>query len=394
MTSSPLIPLSNWADGQLERLARLSGSGQIARLTGSTLLGERGYLNGYRVPGDRSAGGGCRLFKTANGPVALNLSRQDDRALLPALFGSDTLQPDDGASIAAHMATADSLELVARGREMGLAIAAVNEPGGGGPAIDCPAPTVGQKAPARPPLVVDMSALWAGPLAGHLLWLAGAQVIKVENPHRPDGMRRGTSPFFALLNQGKRSVALDIRQSADRDALLALLARSDIVIESTRPRALLQLGIDADKLVRERPGLTWVSITGHGIQGTAGHWVGFGDDCSVAGGLTAAMARTTGQMAFAGDAVADPLTGIMAALAAYETYRQGRGGRYFLSMSGIVALALREETERNPEALAAQFANWAAAKGKPFAPTPERGAASVAPLGQDTHAVLAEMMAC
>lgn len=389
------IPLAGWADGVLNRLACLSGSSRIASLTGGGLLGERAYLNGFRVPGKQSAGGGCRLFDTSDGAVALNLARMDDRALLPALFGSEALCPGDEASIAAHMLRSKSGTLVARGRELGLAIASVFGPdANASPAIECRFPTIAPIPSNGPPLVVDLSALWAGPLAAHLLWLAGARVIKVESPNRLDAMRNGDSRFFDLLNQGKQSVMLDIRDRPDRDALMALLAASDIVIESARPRALAQLGIDADELVRTRPGLVWVSITGHGVQGDAAHWVGFGDDCGVAGGLTSAMQRITGQAAFVGDAVADPLTGILAAHVACKARSEGRGGRYFLSMSSIAALALREEMARDTGKIAAEFESWARARGQCFAPVPSRDIGPVAPPGRDTRAVLAELAAC
>lgn len=395
MDTAPPIPLSGWADRILGRLARLAASPRLAALSGAALLLERAHLSGYRVPGRRSAGGGCRLFDTCDDPVALNLSRPDDRALLPALFTSQTLDADSEASIAAHMARARSCDLVARGREMGLAIAGVCEPeGDASPAVERRSPTLGSAPATRRLRVVDLSSLWAGPLAGHLLWLSGVEVIKVESAHRPDGMRRGCPAFFDRLNQGKRSVVLNIRDSRDRAALVALLAGSDIVIESARPRALMQLGIDADRLVRERPGLVWVSITGHGVRNDAGHWVGFGDDCGVAGGLTRALRRLTGQTAFVGDAIADPLTGMMAASTACEAARAGHGGRYFLSMSSIAALALREEMEQDPERVAAEFANWAAAAGRPFVPAPERTLASTAPMGHDTASVLAELAAC
>lgn len=395
MAAAPPIPLSGWADRTIGRLARLSASPRIAALSGRALLGERAHLSGFLVPGRRSAGGGCLLFDTRDDPVALNLSRPDDRALLPALFASEALDPGTEASICGHMARAQSGELVARGREMGLAIAGVCEPdGGASPPVERQSPTLRGAALKRPPRVVDLSSLWAGPLAGHLLWLSGAEVIKVESTHRPDGMRRGCPAFFDRLNQGKRSVVLDIRDSHDRAALVALLASSDIVIESARPRALKQIGIDADRLVREKPGLAWISITGHGVRNDAGQWVGFGDDCGVAGGLTAAMRYTTGQTAFVGDAVADPLTGMVAALVAYEACSTGQGGRYFLSMSSIAALALREETEQEPARVVAEFASWAAAAGQPFAPAPERSLAWTAPQGHDTASVLAEVTAC
>ena len=90
--------------------------------------------------------------------------------------------------------------------------------------------------PGRP-LVVDLSALWAGPLCGHLLHLCGADVIKVESDTRPDGARFGNAAFFGLLNQGKRSVGLDLTRHEGRKTLRQLIDRADVVIESSRPES-------------------------------------------------------------------------------------------------------------------------------------------------------------
>ena len=60
-------------------------------------------------------------------------------------------------------------------------------------------------------VVIDLSALWAGPLCGDLLARSGATVVKVESTQRPDGARRGARAFFDLLNGRKRSVGLDLQ---------------------------------------------------------------------------------------------------------------------------------------------------------------------------------------
>ncbi len=332
--TGPAIPLSRWADVELTRLAAATGSERIAALGGATLLAERAVLNGCGAPGLVSAGGGCQLFETRDGWVALNLARPDDRELLPALFETDEVH-----DIAASMAMVAEAEIVARGREMGLAIAGMSERGHG-PASIVTAEGGHHHRPATP-LVIDLSALWAGPLAGRLLRLAGADVVKVESRTRPDAMREGDPPFFARLNKGKSGLQLDLRN--DREELIALIRRADIVIEAARPRALAQLGIDADALVHETPGLVWLTITGHGVVGEAANWVGFGDDVGVAAGLSAALLEATGTPGFVGDAVADPLTGIHAARLGWERRQSGKAGRIILSMRDIAAEALRHE---------------------------------------------------
>jgi crotonobetainyl-CoA:carnitine CoA-transferase CaiB-like acyl-CoA transferase len=236
--------------------------------------------------------------------------------------------------------------------------------------------------------VIDLSALWAGPLATSILQRAGAEVVKAESRTRPDSMRTGDPALFARLNGGKASVALDLRDPADRDRLIALIRRAQIVVEAARPRALGQLGIDADALVREVPGLVWISITGHGIAGEAGDWIGFGDDCAIAGGLSAALHRATGAIGFVGDACADPLTGIHAARAALARYRSGTGAHLVLSMSGVVAEALASETRRDPQALTRTLHQWAGAVGGPFPSVEALAPGPVAALGSDNSAWL------
>jgi crotonobetainyl-CoA:carnitine CoA-transferase CaiB-like acyl-CoA transferase len=214
--------------------------------------------------------------------------------------------------------------------------------------------------------------LWAGPLAAHLLWLSGAEVVKVESRTRPDAMRSGDEKFYALLNQGKAHVSLDLTDHNDRQALLSLVAGADIVIEAARPRALVQLGIDAACLVQTIPGLVWVTITGHGAEGDAANWVGFGDDCGVRAGLSAAFRRACGHIGFVGDAIADPLTGIFAAHAAWEAWRSRRGGRLGLAMSSVVASCMAEAMEQDAAGFEASLKAWGAAAGQPFPTVSQR----------------------
>lgn len=370
------IPLAGWADAQLQAIAALTGSAAVGRLSGAALLGERAAFNGFRIPGRASAGGGCRFFETRDGQVALNLSRVDDRALLPALFGDAAVDGYDDAALVARIRASATNALVAQGRTLGLAIAALDECPcsceSSSPACEVSLPPtkllLSQEHIARPhrPLVVDLSALWAGPLASRSLGLAGADVIKIESRNRPDAMRGGDPAFFGRLNHGKTELTLDLRDPVGRDTLIALIRRADIVIEAARPRALLQLGIDAEALVREVPGLVWATITGHGIAGDAANWVGFGDDCGVAGGLSAAFRDATGKIGFVGDAIADPLTGILAARKIVEQRATGQGARLILSMAGVVAEALAAERSADEAALFRSLKHWAASEGQAF----------------------------
>ena len=173
----------------------------------------------------------------------------------------------------------------------------------------------GSARPRRGPtltglIVVDLSALWAGPLCGDLLARTGATVVKVESTQRPDGARRGPTEFFDLLNGRKQSVALDFQSHAGVRILHDLVQHADVVIEASRPRALAQFGLDGPDLVRAGGPQVWVSITGHGRDGDAANRVAFGDDAAAAGGL---VVWRDGIPLFCADAIADPLTGLTAA---------------------------------------------------------------------------------
>lgn len=376
------IPLSRWADNQLAAWARVSAAHQLADVRGQTLLGERAMLNRWSNGGRRSAGGGCHLFATSDGLIALNLSRQDDRDCLPALLGRDDIATDDHEALAAAVAQMAMAPLVKQGRLLSLAIAAVNEQPAHPPVTITATGRARHSYRARP-LVVDLSSLWAGPLASHLLNLSGAQVVKVESRNRPDSMRHGDPALFALLQQGKDNIAIDLHQHADCKALIDLIQKADAVIEASRPRALLQLGIDADAIVAATPGLVWLTITGHGGTGEAANWIGFGDDTAVAGGLSAALEQASGKIGFVGDAVGDPLAGIVAARTIAERLTQGVAVRAVLSMSGIVATALAEERANDEPALTSDLQRWASALGQPFPAVPRRASTIARPLGAD-----------
>lgn len=393
-TYGPAIPLARWADRQLEALAHDFG---LPRLSGATLLGERAAHGDYRIAGKVSAGlGGSRLMPTRDGNwFALTLIREIDRELLPALFGDADLDIHDPTAIAAAVLRSDGATLLDTGRLLGLPVALLDEVPAS-PAVEVMTRgTRRERTAGHRPLVIDMSAIWAGPLAGHLLWQAGMEVVKVESPTRPDLIRRDDPATFDLINQGKASVLVDFASHAEKARLIDLIRRADIVIESSRPRALRHLGIDAEALVREVPGLVWLSVTGHGASGEAANWVGIGNDCGVAGGLSRALAEVSGEPGYVGDAIADPLTGIVGAREVLKALREGVSQRIGLSMSAITAMALEEERAFDAARLEVELRDWGPSIGRPFAALKRREmTAPVRPLGADTAYYLPEFAPC
>lgn len=374
------VALASAADGALAALKALVPDTFLPE-SGALLLGERARLRGLRRQGAVSANGSCRLLAARGGGIALNLPRPDDWEQLPALLGEPA---EDWAQVTRAVARQERDALLAQGQLLGLAIAA-----------DAPARSVppfameafGIRAPGRgAPLVVDLSSLWAGPLAGSLLRAAGARVMKVESRRRPDGARAGHPAVFDLLNAGKQSVALDFADPRDIDRLRRLVDHADIVIEASRPRALAHLGIQAEEVAAR--GATWLSITAHGRTGAAADRIGFGDDAAVAGGLSAAMARAWGEALFAGDAIADPLTGITAALAGWAGWLRGGGRLVSLALADVVADACR----LHPAGDVAAWQGLAEADAAPLYPL-RAPLCEARPLGADTEAVLAEFSA-
>jgi hypothetical protein len=384
--TGPASPLARWADRQLRALASESGAAAHAGLDGQTLLGERGSPNGYTINGLASAGiRGSRLMPTRDaGWFALTLLRPEDRELLPALFGRDGFDIDSPEAIAAEALRHDCAALVAQGRLLGLPVASADETPAAPPIETLATGPARQRLHGHVPVVIDLSAIWAGPLIGHLLWLGGAEVTKVESRTRPDLIRRDDLHTFGLINQGKASVLLDFHDDAQKARLIERIRAADVVIESSRPRALRHLGIDAEALVRETPGLVWLSVTGHGARGEAAMWAGIGNDCGVAAGLARALAGACGTIGYVGDAITDPLTGIVGARAAFAALGEGRAVRLGLAMSAIGARALAEERAHDPARLDAELKAWGAAVGGPFPTVPRRAMlAPVRAIGAD-----------
>lgn len=383
----PALPapaaIASCADGAARALlatASAATGAEFEALDGAALLGERAASSAPPLErrGRTSVGGGARILACADGWLALNLARPEDVALLPAWLEAP-VEPgvDPWEVVTAHVAEASRDALVRRGRGMGMAVAPLDVPAPGQAWCRVAGEGATRDERGGPPLVVDLSSLWAGPLCGQLLASCGARVVKVESLERPDGARVGSAPFFDLLNAEKESVALSLRDEHDLRRLDALLARADIVIESSRPRALRQLGLRAERYVEEH-GVTWLGISGYGRQEPEAGWVAFGDDAAASAGLFAST--PDGRPCFCGDAIADPLTGLHGALAALSTW--ARGGARLLDVS--------------LHAVARHVRDFDAPRGErePIAPAPPRARRACgrgAALGRDTERVLREL---
>jgi CoA:oxalate CoA-transferase len=122
-------------------------------------------------------------------------------------------------------------------------------------------------------VVVDFSRVLAGPFATMLMADLGARVIKIERPVRGDDSRTygpfigADSLYFARVNRGKESIALDLRSEADRRVLDGMLAKADVLVENFRPGVMDRLGLGYETLAERYPGLIYASISGFGQTG-------------------------------------------------------------------------------------------------------------------------------
>ncbi|MFJ9127770.1 CoA transferase [Streptomyces sp. NPDC102340] len=323
-----LLPLVREVSGALARL-----TAPQARINPALLLGARAGALGLARRGRVSAGGATRLLATSDGWCALTLSRPDDLDLVPGILERDDVR-EPWTDLATRAREVSAEQFVARVRLFGI------------PASVLPtrprettmpwqvsriAPSTARAHPLDGVLVVDLSSMWAGPLCARQLGLAGARVVKVESTRRPDGARAGDRGFYDWLHAGHESVAVDFTSPPGRSALAALVRAADVVIEASRPRALAQLGLAPEDL-DHRPGVVWISITGYGRA--LPDRVAFGDDAAAAGGL---VGYSHGRPVFCADAIADPLTGLVAALGVAASLRAGGGQLIDVSMREVAA---------------------------------------------------------
>jgi crotonobetainyl-CoA:carnitine CoA-transferase CaiB-like acyl-CoA transferase len=305
----------------VQEAAALSGQfGRAVDVAAMGVLDRRGHLP-LRRAGAVSPNGACRFARAKDGWIAVNLARPEDQDLLPAWLGCDFETPPSVA-LAAHAPRRSRRDLVEGAALLGLPVAAVGEVVAETP--DAPLLRLGAGGRRLGPVeVLDLTALWAGPLCGAILAAAGARVRKVESLSRPDPTRAWTPAFFQALNGTKRELRLDVAGEAGRRRLRELALSADVVITSARPRGLASLGLEPAALMARNPRLVWVAITGYGWTGEGASRVAFGDDAAAAGGLVGWTAQ--GRPRFLGDALSDPLTGLAAANGAMKALTAGGG---------------------------------------------------------------------
>jgi crotonobetainyl-CoA:carnitine CoA-transferase CaiB-like acyl-CoA transferase len=206
--------------------------------------------------------------------------------------------------------------------------------------------------------VLELTQVMAGPFCGQVLADMGADVVKVEPPGTGDQtrhamgfrMRGEDTAAFLAVNRNKRSVALDLKEPADREAFHGLVGAADVVLENYRPGVAAKLGADYETLAALNPRIIYASISGFGQTGPYAQRPGFD---LIAQGLSGVMSVTGepgGEPVKCGVPISDLASGLFCAVAILSAYvareRTGRGQRIDTSLfEGALALSIWESAE-------------------------------------------------
>jgi crotonobetainyl-CoA:carnitine CoA-transferase CaiB-like acyl-CoA transferase len=199
-------------------------------------------------------------------------------------------------------------------------------------------------------VVADFSRVLAGPLAAAALGDLGATVIKVESPAGDDTRAwgppfiDGETSYFMSVNRNKRSIALDLKDPADRALARTLALKADVLVENFRPGVAERLGLGYDELSSLNPRLVYASITGFGPRGPGRDMPGYDFMVQALSGLMSITGEAQGQPMKVGVAIVDVLTGlnlhagVLAAL--YDREHNGQGQRVDVTLMGSALAGL------------------------------------------------------
>ena len=213
--------------------------------------------------------------------------------------------------------------------------------------------------------ILDLSRLLPGPYASHVLGSFGAEVIKIEKPGEGDYIRdsepkaQGFNALFLTINRGKKSVAIDLKDSNGKEAFLALAKRSDVVLDGFRPGTMTRLGLGYEQLKEVNPKLVYAALTGYGQSGRHANRAGHDLNYVAHAGMLDLLGESDGMPAVPGIQIADVAAGALPTvigilLALQHRTRSHQGQMVDISMyDSILGL------------MPVQIANYTATKRRP-----------------------------
>lgn len=183
--------------------------------------------------------------------------------------------------------------------------------------------------------ILDLTRVMSGPYCTAMLADLGAEVIKIEMPGFGEEGRHfapfkeDLSTYFMLLNRGKKSVALNLKEAEAVKIARDIAAKSDIVVENFRPGVAARLGLDHKTLRAENERLIYASISGFGQEGPMSDWPAFDLVIQAMSGLMSITGEREGRAMAVGESMADVATGMFASwgilAALFDRERTGQG---------------------------------------------------------------------
>ncbi len=204
--------------------------------------------------------------------------------------------------------------------------------------------------------ILDLTRVLAGPYCTTLLWELGADVLKVEMPGHGDDTRafppfqNGESVYFASINRGKRSLALDLKNEEDRKTFEALLERSDVLVENFRPGTMERLGYGYEAVKEKFPDVIYAAISGFGDTGPYRDLPAYDLIVQALGGMISINGPEGSSGYRLGISLGDLAAGTFAALAIssalYERRASGEGRYIDIAMLDVQTMLLESALVR------------------------------------------------
>ncbi len=191
-------------------------------------------------------------------------------------------------------------------------------------------------------LVVDLTRVLAGPYCTLILYDLGARIIKVERPRIGDDSRhigpflKEKSAYFMSLNRGKESIALDLKDGADRNLFEEILSKADILVENYRPGTMEKLGLGWDDLHKKFPRLIYAAASGFGHTGPYAEKPAYDMVVQAMGGVMSLTGRPGDPPVRVGTSIGDLAAGMFTAIgvqaALSHLHKTGEGSKVDVSM--------------------------------------------------------------